>query len=98
MEGLIPYVYRAIKRRRTRRYYRCLSSGTAQLLPAPKFFSPPPEAARGYRGENHGPHRRHRSMEDFSEEMSPERFPEQRRLGKGSSIQSNRMFACIGGA
>ncbi|XP_062109580.1 uncharacterized protein LOC133821101 [Humulus lupulus] len=29
MEGLIPLVYRAIKKNRTRRQYECLSSGTA---------------------------------------------------------------------
>ncbi|KAK7358735.1 hypothetical protein VNO77_00673 [Canavalia gladiata] len=29
MEGLLPLVYRAIKKRKTRRQYQCLSSGTA---------------------------------------------------------------------
>lgn len=29
MEGLIPFVYRAIKRKKSRLYYKCLSSGAA---------------------------------------------------------------------
>ncbi|CAL9122474.1 unnamed protein product [Musa textilis] len=29
MEGLLPLIYRTIKRKKSRRYYRCLSSGDA---------------------------------------------------------------------
>lgn len=38
MEGLIPMVYRAIKRTRTRSRYECLSSGAAQTYNITDFY------------------------------------------------------------
>ncbi|XP_008801134.2 uncharacterized protein LOC103715326 [Phoenix dactylifera] len=49
MEGLIPLVYRAIKRKKTRRCYKCLSSGAALFdysefnANGHMFMTPPPE-------------------------------------------------------
>ncbi|KAK4804283.1 hypothetical protein SAY86_004100 [Trapa natans] len=38
MEGLIPMVYRAIKRARTRSHYECLSSNAAQTYSIADFY------------------------------------------------------------
>ncbi|XP_074563215.1 uncharacterized protein LOC141819860 [Curcuma longa] len=75
-EGLIPYIYRAIKRmRREQKYYRSLSTGPSDWfgLPSshPKVLRPPAiklgsfSEGGGAEGETSGRHRRYRSMQDF---------------------------------
>ncbi|CAA6660268.1 unnamed protein product [Spirodela intermedia] len=95
MEGIIPYVYREIKRRRTRSRYVCLSSEGARSSDPPTSDSgcrlPPPPA------NVHG-HRRHRSMEDFSVELSQDGYARELPLGKGASFRSSRMLPFIAGA
>nr|DAD43338.1 TPA_asm: hypothetical protein HUJ06_001568 [Nelumbo nucifera] len=70
--GLIPYVYSAIKRPRTRLKYEFITLGRVQTLPAYNYgefptsghyyLGPPPEKMAGYH-EHHG-HRPYRSMEE----------------------------------
>ncbi|CAA7396599.1 unnamed protein product [Spirodela intermedia] len=106
MEGIIPYVYREIKRRRTRSRYVCLSSEGAQKLGSTDFgtagaacrLPQPPETAGGFHGENVHGHRRHRSMEDFSVELSQDGYARELPLGKGASFRSSRMLPFIAGA
>ncbi|KAG1328234.1 hypothetical protein COCNU_01G021680 [Cocos nucifera] len=107
MEGLIPFIYRTIKRRKTRRYYKCLSSGMAQRFDSEsnfhsnghKFLPPVPDKLEGFH-EDHKTHRRYRSMEEFSSDLySPEKYGDHRpRLAKDVRFGSRRMFACISGA
>ncbi|KAK1288765.1 hypothetical protein QJS10_CPB19g00769 [Acorus calamus] len=91
MEGLIPYIYRAMKKKRRRRYYKCLSMGPAARAYETQFLMGPTD--------NSG-HRRHRSMEEFSGGFYS---PEQNmgtttpRLSKeGVGFRSFRVLACIG--
>ncbi|KAF8402433.1 hypothetical protein HHK36_013389 [Tetracentron sinense] len=111
MEGLIPIVYKAIKRNKTRRKYKCLSSGATQTYNIPDFYitghtpmtltppPPPPEKVSRFHGEGNN-HRRHKSVEEFSGGgfFSPEKAP---RLSKEAvGFRSHRMFSfsCINGA
>lgn len=50
MEGLLPLVYRAIKKRRTRREYQCLSSGAALRynINMSEFYLPQTQGYGGY--------------------------------------------------
>ncbi|WOL16815.1 hypothetical protein Cni_G25603 [Canna indica] len=103
MEGLIPYIYRAIKRRRARKYYRSLSTGASQWFGMPnthKFLRPPQIKLGSFGEEQHvHRHRRHRSLEDFSgDPLSPERSPGSRSAKEMRLGSSTRMFACITGA
>ncbi|PKA64286.1 hypothetical protein AXF42_Ash009506 [Apostasia shenzhenica] len=54
MEGLIPLVYRALRRKKSRSHYLSLSSGAAAMLEASEhqfnglgFLTPQPERLRG---------------------------------------------------
>ncbi|CAH9101906.1 unnamed protein product [Cuscuta europaea] len=108
MEGLIPFVYRSIKRSITRRRYECLSSGTAAAgtfnIP-PHFY--PSNSNVGDDADDHfivaastDGRRRHggRKM-NYSGGFSPEceagvASSKSKRLGK---FKSHRMFCCVTG-
>ncbi|CAL9040068.1 unnamed protein product, partial [Musa banksii] len=98
MEGLIPYIYRAIKRRKARKYYRSLSTGSSQWFGdnnTQRFLRPPPIKLGSFDQEQNR-HRRHRSLEDFSSKRvggGRGRLAKQTRFGWFS-----RMFSCITGA
>ncbi|RRT39176.1 hypothetical protein B296_00027172 [Ensete ventricosum] len=99
MEGLIPYIYRAIKRRKARKYYRSLSTGSPRWFgdaDTQRFLRPAPIKLGSFH-EDQNRHRRHRSLEDFS----PERVGGgggHGRLAKQTRFGSSRMFSCITGA
>ncbi|KAK8962389.1 hypothetical protein KSP40_PGU004855 [Platanthera guangdongensis] len=70
MEGLIPFLLRALKRKKATRYYRCISSGAAegsQEEGRDYYFLVLAEQNRGEtRKEFLGGRRRQRSMEELS--------------------------------
>jgi hypothetical protein len=81
MEGLIPFIYKAIKERRRRSYSRCSSTGSAAFRARAvvhdcDVWEEPPAAARTEAGD-HGKfgaergtaHRRHRSLEELAGEV-----------------------------
>ncbi|KAG6664904.1 hypothetical protein CIPAW_02G125200 [Carya illinoinensis] len=80
MEGLIPMVYKAIKRNRVRRKYRCLSSGDAQSYNIADFYindqshvytlPSTQKIGGGLHIERNG-HRRHSSVGDYGVGFSP---------------------------
>jgi hypothetical protein len=105
MEGLIPFIYRAIKERRTRSYSRCSSTGSAH---AGRFGARVEDselweagaAARGgggnkVSGEREMAHRRHRSLEELAGEVGSS--PSWRQPGALARGRSVRIFSCIGG-
>ncbi|KAL2342843.1 hypothetical protein Fmac_004128 [Flemingia macrophylla] len=94
MEGLLPLVYRAIKKRRTRRQYHCLSSGAA-LMNVPEFYhqtqghgyyvqepSTSTQKVVGDRAENIGYLQRCHSAREFSNGLSSS--PQQRSYAASS--------------
>jgi len=108
MEGLIPFIYKTIKERRTRSYYsRCSSTGSSRgrfggrvedsSWDQQKQWEP---AAGGGKvtttAEREMAHRRHRSLEELAGEVgaSPEW---RRRPGAPLRARSVRIFSCIGG-
>ncbi|XP_072999836.1 uncharacterized protein [Typha latifolia] len=110
MEGLIPFIYRAIKRRRSRTYYKCLSYGAAQRFNTTYNFhdqnqkflpsDPLPPPRFGSFREDRKAHRRRHTMQDFSDEVfSPEDDYQRRgRLPKDVRSRSMRILSCIGAA
>ncbi|XP_059633208.1 uncharacterized protein LOC132275985 [Cornus florida] len=103
MEGLIPIIFRTIKRTKTRRSYECLSSGTAQSYNIADFYdtgthghmyvAPPPEKMASFHAEgNGGTHRRHKSLGDG---LSPEHMVKSKQMVR---FRSHRMFSCVTGA
>ncbi|TKY73729.1 hypothetical protein E2542_SST02485 [Spatholobus suberectus] len=112
MEGLLPLVYKAIKKNRTRRQYECLSSGAAlsynismaEMYPQTQehvLQNQTPTQKVPHRHEDHKiGHRRHKSVGDFGNGFqSP-----QMRTGVDSPssnklvrFRSQRMFSCITG-
>ncbi|KAJ4798798.1 hypothetical protein LUZ62_050044 [Rhynchospora pubera] len=107
MEGLIPFLYNAIKRKRTRMCYRSLSTGAARGFDMSDFHhgeklsirSPPRTFGSYEEDENQQRHQRHSSMEDFSRERyySPDRYSMPTHLVKTSRSRSLRIFSCAGG-
>ncbi|CAO1942574.1 unnamed protein product [Urochloa humidicola] len=106
-EGLIPFIYKAIKERRTRSYSRCSSTGSAR---AGRFVGARVEdggAAAWEEGKQWetkvvssaesemAAHRRHRSLEELAGEVggSPV-WREPGAMRRGGSI---RIFSCISG-
>ncbi|ESW09823.1 hypothetical protein PHAVU_009G159100 [Phaseolus vulgaris] len=79
MEGLLPLVYKAIKKTKTRSQYECLSSGSAlsHNISMPEIYpqtqdhtlrnqTPPHKVFHHHHAEDHKPaHRRHNSVGDF---------------------------------
>ena len=94
MEGLIPFVYKAIKERRTRSYSRC---GAAVADEDDDWEQQKQQwaAAADGAGREAG-HRRHRSLEELAGEVgsaAPE-WPARGAMRRGRSA---RIFSCIGG-
>ncbi|XP_019055769.1 PREDICTED: uncharacterized protein LOC109115819 [Nelumbo nucifera] len=112
-EGLIPYVYRTIKRSKSRRRYECITLGKpqsletnysrcAELIPTNgnAHLGPPPERMAGVLHVEHpADHRRCRSVEDFSGGLhSPNK---EKRPGSSKELvrfRSNSFLSCISGA
>ncbi|XP_062207725.1 uncharacterized protein LOC133909348 [Phragmites australis] len=106
MEGLIPFIYKAIKERRTRSYSRCSSTGSAHgrfggrvddgVWGQKQWVAPVREdlADGKFPAEREMTHRRHRSLEELAGEVgaSPQWRPGA--LPRGRSL---RIFSCIGG-
>ncbi|OIW18232.1 hypothetical protein TanjilG_06316 [Lupinus angustifolius] len=113
MEGLLPMVYKAIKKNNTRRKYECLSSGASKScntnMTEMIYIQ---TQGRGY--QNHSTqnvandhaekisYRRYNSTGDFSNGFSS--LAQQRNFGAASSdskqlmrFRSHRMFSCISG-
>ena len=97
MDGLIPFFYRSIRRKKSRRYYRCLSSGTAEFE-AWKFLLPPPPPQELGEGAGSGRkvHRRHRSMEDLSMKQQLPQDQKPQYSARSFKSGSLRVFSCIG--
>ncbi|KAJ8470335.1 hypothetical protein OPV22_024678 [Ensete ventricosum] len=91
MEGLIPYIYGAIKRRKAPRYYRSMSTGASQWFGIPnttKFLRPTPIKLGSFHEDENG-HRRQYSLEDFSEPpFSPDKAGRHGRLVKETSSRN----------
>ncbi|KAK9287591.1 hypothetical protein L1049_016026 [Liquidambar formosana] len=108
MEGLIPLVYRKVRRKKTRRQYECLSSGTAQSFnvedfyindESPVYMRPSTEKIGGLHAERNGGHRRHKSVGNYSgsaEDMVKGASPP--RPKQMVRFRSHRMLSCITGA
>ncbi|XP_068648537.1 uncharacterized protein [Aristolochia californica] len=106
MEGLIPLMYRAIKRSNTRRKYRCLSHGQTQRLHSfdshanSHLYLPPPPTTEKFAGYEEGGfrHRRSHSFQDLPRDYSPEKTREVPRLTKDvGGFRSHRIFSCVSG-
>ncbi|QCE15006.1 uncharacterized protein LOC114196328 [Vigna unguiculata] len=110
MEGLLPLVYKAIKRNKTRSQYECLSSGSAlnyNINMAQMYPQTQDQILRNQTPPNHHhqdhhkyAHRRHNSVGDFGNGFQST----QMRTGVVSSpsnklvrFRSQRMFSCITG-
>ncbi|KAF2298696.1 hypothetical protein GH714_025266 [Hevea brasiliensis] len=99
MEGLIPLVYKAIKKSRTRRQYECLSSNASLGYNPADFFINKAElnlntaSASTEKGNNAGRklHRRFTSVEDLSVTAAS---PPRKQLLR---FRSHRMFSCVTG-
>ncbi|KAI0530601.1 hypothetical protein KFK09_000146 [Dendrobium nobile] len=92
MEGLIPYVFRAFKRKKAMRYYSQLSTGAGTATQEDGHrhsFLSEAEEFREVQEEALGGHRKHRSMEEFT--IKPLSPTKERRFG------SLRFMACVGG-
>ncbi|XP_020593029.1 uncharacterized protein LOC110033402 [Phalaenopsis equestris] len=94
MEGLIPYVFRAFKRKKAQRYYTHLSSGAPTAKPEDgvhryTFVSQIEEFRDIEEEAAFGRHRKHSSMEEFT--IKPSSPTEVRRFG------SMRFIGCVAG-
>ncbi|GAB2265484.1 hypothetical protein Dimus_000536 [Dionaea muscipula] len=87
MDGLMALVFRAIKSKKTRRQYECLSTGapSAQLLHEDDIFEP---------GKDRRPHHNQRDLDVFYTPPLPEksRFYEER-----EPVDRHRRFKSIDG-
>ncbi|KAK7282158.1 hypothetical protein RIF29_10742 [Crotalaria pallida] len=108
MEGLLPLVYKVIKKNRIRRHYECLSSGDA-ISNNISMVEMHPQTHQGhvydenqaFEGDKVGHHRRYKSVPDFGHGFHS---PQMRTGGDDSSSSnqlvrfgSQRMFSCITG-
>lgn len=108
MEGLLPLVFRAIKKRKTRSQYQCLSSGAAlnhnMNVPDHYYYMQEPSTStqKGLHdhAENVG-YTRYDSCKEFSTEFSSQQrafaaavSPDSKQLVRFRSL---RMFPCLAG-
>ncbi|KAE8670244.1 Detected protein of unknown function [Hibiscus syriacus] len=105
MEGLIPLVYRTLKKTKTRRRYECLSSGATQPYNIADFYvqSPTPGQTHFYTESNSNPvseenidrhgHRRRMSTGNITI-TGGSRTPTGPKLTR---FKSHRMFSCVTG-
>ncbi|KAE8658486.1 Detected protein of unknown function [Hibiscus syriacus] len=110
MEGLIPLVYRTLKKTKTRRRYQCLSSGAAQPYNIADFYvhSPNPSQTHFYTESNSNSiaeenigsrgHRRRMSTGNIPEGNITVTGGSQTPTGpKLTRFRSTRMFSCVTG-
>ncbi|BAT73180.1 uncharacterized protein LOC124827145 [Vigna umbellata] len=107
MEGLLPLVFRAIKKRKTRSQYQCLSSGAAlshNMNVSDHYYMQEPSTSTQKvvhdHAENVG-YRRYDSCREFSNEFSSQQrafaaavSPDSKQLVRFRSL---RMFQCLAG-
>lgn len=101
MEGLIPQVFRALKKNKTRRKYECLSSGnTAQNYgTAADLYTSKTDYAQQHAAAGHHHRRRNShagaffSQKSVKDAASPSSSPKQL-----VRFRSHRMFTCVTGA
>ncbi|XP_020224238.1 uncharacterized protein LOC109806277 [Cajanus cajan] len=103
MEGLLPLVFKAIKKNRTRRHYECLSSGIsmAEISMYPQTHDPTPHAHNHKVPHHNEPHkvghRRYKSVEDFGSGFQSPQMKTAVDSPKLVRFRSQRMFSCITG-
>ncbi|QCD84929.1 uncharacterized protein LOC114179233 [Vigna unguiculata] len=107
MEGLLPLVFRAIKKRKTRRQYQCLSSGAAlshNMNVRDYYYVQEPSTSTQKvvhdHAENNVGYMRHDSCREFSDDFSSQQrtfaavSPDSKQLVRFRSL---RMFPCLAG-
>ncbi|GKU92303.1 hypothetical protein SLEP1_g6050 [Rubroshorea leprosula] len=107
MEGLIPMVFKAIKKNRTRRQYQCLSTVAAQTYNiadfymdghSPVYLASSAEKAGSIHPEGSSHHRRYKSVSNFSS-MDCSRAGASPEMGKKLvRFRSHKIFSCVTGA
>ncbi|KAL2248799.1 UNVERIFIED_CONTAM: hypothetical protein Sindi_2353600 [Sesamum indicum] len=106
MEGLIPMVYKSVKKNMTRRHYECLSSGAAahtayNIADHHRYFNTKLEHINNDSGLHGAHHRRYNSvhvvgrtaLEEEAEKAAPPARPKQL-----VRFRSHKMFSCVTGA
>ncbi|KAL7145705.1 hypothetical protein ABFS83_07G105300 [Erythranthe nasuta] len=108
MEGLIPMVYKSLKKSKTRRNYECLSTGAAQAYNISDFYVKDgdnyviagPDKVSGLGGPPH--HRRYNSVHVAGGGGAARGFEEEEEEATKSKqlvrFRSHRMFSCVTGA
>ncbi|GJM92336.1 hypothetical protein PR202_ga08801 [Eleusine coracana subsp. coracana] len=97
MEGLIPFIYKAIKERRKRSYSRCSSASSAFGARTVLIDDDVWESAARKEGDHPGretAHRRHRSLEELAGEVGGSPTWRHGAMSRGRSV---RIFSCISG-
>lgn len=111
MEGLIPFIYKAIKERRARSYYysRCNSTGSSRGrlgarvedsawdLQQKQWESAAGGGKAAAEREMAQAHRRHRSLDELAGEVGASPGWRRRHPGAPLRARSVRIFSCIGG-
>ncbi|KAK8478647.1 hypothetical protein V6N11_033039 [Hibiscus sabdariffa] len=112
MEGLIPLVYRTLKKTKTRRRYECLSSGAAQPYNITDFYVQSPTQTRShfYVESNNTSvaekniygrgHRRRMSTGDISSSVNGMKITGDSTTPAGPKLTrfgSHKMFSCVTG-
>ncbi|KAL9162740.1 hypothetical protein ABFS82_07G112800 [Erythranthe guttata] len=106
MEGLIPMMYKSLKKSKTRRNYECLSTGAAQAYNISDFYVREgdhyviagPDKVSGLGGTPH--HRRYNSVQ-VAGGGAARGFEEEEEAAKSKQLvrfRSHRMFSCVTGA
>ncbi|KAL5583586.1 hypothetical protein UlMin_016028 [Ulmus minor] len=104
MEGLIPMMFKAVKKRRIRRQYSSLSAEGARSYNIADFYMSDSYMAASTPSPSHftdnnmigrAAHRRHKSMGDYS--MTIAAAPPKHKKPTLVRFTSHRMFSCIGG-
>ncbi|EYU34243.1 hypothetical protein ABFS82_07G111400 [Erythranthe guttata] len=106
MEGLIPMMYKSLKKSKTRRNYECLSTGAAQAYNISDFYVREgdhyviagPDKVPGLGGPPH--HRRYNSVH-VAGGGAARGFEEEEEAAKSKQLvrfRSHRMFSCVTGA
>ncbi|GMI71739.1 hypothetical protein like AT3G59880 [Hibiscus trionum] len=108
MEGLIPLVYRTLKKTKTRRQYECLSSGAAQPYNIADFYVQsrshiyvePNNSSVAEKNIGSRSHRRRMSTGDISSSVEGLKITGVAPTPAGPKLtrfRSHRMFSCVTG-
>ncbi|KAF5749414.1 hypothetical protein HS088_TW04G01383 [Tripterygium wilfordii] len=98
MEGLIPTIFRAVGKNRTRKQYECLSSG-ASHMPTGTSTDQNIRSA-GFNAERiNGHHRRYNSVGDFLVANSSSRIEGKEMAAQKQVVRSrsHRILSCVTG-